>query len=168
MTDYEKLEQAIEILRKLNLPISPILEYSINEKLQELSYQLETQSDIQEVSVAPISYAEPVQSDEYPPIKAPARLRVIRPDGSIIQDNKAANTFCQVIKEIGPEKVEELGISVDYQNLVLRNLGAQHLRGMHDVGNNFFVNTHSSTTAKKRQLEKIFLAFHLSWKVEIN
>lgn len=167
MTDYEKLQQAVEILRKFNLPISPILEYSINEKLQELSYQVETQSDFQEDSVTPISYVEPVQLDEYPSIKAPVRLRVTRPDGSIIQEYKAADTLCRVIKEIGPEKVEELGISVDYQNLVLRNLGTQHLGGMHDIGNNYFVNTHSSTAAKKRQLEKIFSALDLPWKVNI-
>ena len=167
MTDYEKLQQAVEILRKFNLPISPILEYSINEKLQELSYQVETQSVIQEVSVAPISYAEPVQSDEYPPIKAPARLRVTRPDGSVIQDHKAANTFCQVIKEIGPEIIQELGISVDYGNLILRDQGSQRLGDKHDIGNNYYVNTHSSTAAKKRQLEKIFSALHLPWKVEI-
>lgn len=167
MTDYEKLQQAVEILRKFNLPISPILEYSINEKLQELSYQVETSSDIHEVFVDPISYAEPIQSDEYPSAITPKRLRVTRSDGSIIQEYKAADTLCRVIKEIGPEKVEELGISVDYQNLVLRNLGTQHPGGLHDIGNNYFVNTHSSTAAKKRQLEKIFSTLHLSWKVEI-
>ena len=167
MTDYEKLEQAIEILRKLNLPISPILEYSINEKLQELSYQDKSQSDNHEVSAALISYAEPVQSDGYPPIKAQARLRVTRPDGSVIQDHKAANTFCQVIKEIGPERIQELGISVDYGNLILRDQGSHRIGDKHDIGNNFYVNTHSSTAAKKRQLEKIFSAFHLAWRVEI-
>ena len=167
MTDFEKLQQAVEILRKFNLPISPILEYSINEKLQELSYQVESQSDNQEVSAAPISYAEPVQSDEYPPIKALARLRVTRPDGSVIQDHKAANTFCQVIKEIGPERIQELGISVDYGNLILRDQGSHRLGDKHDIGNNYYVNTHSSTAAKKRRLEKIFSALHLPWKVEI-
>lgn len=167
MTDYEKLEQAIKILRKLNLPISPILEYSINEKLQELSYQVENPSDIQEVLATPTSYVEPVQPDKFPTKRAPTRLRVTRSDGSTIEDSKAANTLCLVIKEIGPELVEKIGLSVDGENIILRDLGPDRRGDRHDIGNNFFVNTHSSTSAKKIQLERIFKALHLPWKVEI-
>ena len=167
MTDYEKLQQAVEILKKFNLPISPILEYSINEKLQELSYQVETSSDIHEVFVDPISYAEPIQSDKNNTKKAPTRLRVTRPNGSIIQEEKAANTLCQVIKEIGEEKVYNLFIRLDGNYLVTKSKNIDARSDMHYLGDDYYVNTHSNTMAKKRQLERIFSALQLSWEVEI-
>ena len=167
MTDYEKLKQAVDILRKFNLPISPILEYSINEKLQELSCQVENPSDIQEILTTLTSNVEPVQPYKFLTKLAPTRLRVTRSNGSTIEESKAANTLCLVIKEIGPEIVEKIGLSVDGQNIILRDLGPDRRGDRHDIGNNFFVNTHSSTLAKKIQLERIFKALRLPWKVDI-
>lgn len=164
MTDYEKLQQAIEILRKLNLPISPILEYSINEKLQELSYQVESSSDIQEDSVDPISTPEPVQPGKY---LLRTGLRVTRSDGSIIQEEKAASTLCQVIKEVGAERVYNLFIPLDGMYLVMKTNYSNKRSDLHHIGDGYYVNTHSNTMSKKRHLERIFRDLNLSWKVEI-
>jgi hypothetical protein len=160
MTDYEKLQQAVEILRKLNLPISPILEYSINEKLQELSYQVESSSASEDI----ISTPEPARPGKY---YLRTGLRVTRPDGSIIQEEKAANTLCQVIKEVGPEKVYNLHIPLDGNNLVIKGENPDKHSGIHYIGDNYYVNTHSNTISKKRQLERIFQALNLGWKVDI-
>ena len=37
----------------------------------------------------------------------------------------------------------------------------------HEVGNGYFVNVHSNTITKKRQLDRIFSAYNLGWKAEI-
>lgn len=129
---------------------------------------LTPKSAIQEVVAHPISnVGSSIKPNKSITKNAPTRLRVTRSDGSTIEDYKAANTLCLVIKEIGPEIVEKIGLSVDGQNIILHDLGPDRRGDRHDIGDNFFVNTHSSTSAKKNQLERIFKALHLSWKVEI-
>ncbi len=53
MTEKEELLLALSILRKHNLPVSPILEYEINERL---SKQIDVPRNEEEVSIV----AEPV------------------------------------------------------------------------------------------------------------
>lgn len=53
MTEKEELLLALSILRKHNLPVSPILEYEINERF---SKQIDVSRNEEEVSIA----AEPV------------------------------------------------------------------------------------------------------------
>ena len=167
MTDYEKLKQAVEVLRKYNLPISPILEYSISEKLQELSSQVATSSCKSEVvddTEASINTSQPIQSDKY---FLRTGLRVIRSDGSVIQEERAASTLCQVIKEVGAEKVYNLFIPLDGMYLVMKTKGPNKRCDWHHIADGYYVNTHSNTLSKKRHLERIFSSLDLSWKVEI-
>ena len=167
MNDYEKLQQAVEILRKYNLPISPILEYSISEKLQELSSQVATSSCKSEGvddTESPINAYQPIQSDKY---FLRTGLRVIRSDGSVIQEERAASTLCQVIKEVGAEKVYNLFIPLDGMYLVMRTKGPNKRCDWHHIADGYYVNTHSNTLSKKRQIERIFSALHLPWRVEI-
>ena len=37
MTDVEELKHVLEVLNKFDLPVSPILEYAIKEKLEQFS-----------------------------------------------------------------------------------------------------------------------------------
>lgn len=94
-------------------------------------------------------------------------IQVTRPDKSVIRCKNAAATLAQTIKEIGAENVASVNISVDGMNLV--NLGGNPLypSAQYDVGNGFFVNTHSNTEAKARYLRQIFKTLNLDWKVEI-
>ena len=46
-------------------------------------------------------------------------------------------------------------------------IDAKYGRAQHPVGNGLYVLTHSSTAAKKQQLDRISKALHLGWKVEI-
>ena len=56
---------------------------------------------------------------------------------------------------------------MDGMHLVTIGGNPQYPSAQYDVGDGFFVNTHSCTAAKKRQLERIFSALNLDWKVEI-
>lgn len=108
-------------------------------------------------------------------VEAPVRIKkkatkicVIRADGTTIVSEKAASTFCLVIKEIGVEKVYALKIPMDGMYLVTIGGNPQYPSAQHDVGGGYFVNMHSNTKTKKRQLERIFSALNLNWKVEVN
>ena len=156
------------MLNKFDLPVSPILEYAIKEKIEQLS------SDDESTVVMPV--VEVQENDGMLEVsvkttagtkKKPSVLRIIRTDGTIIECEKAAAAFCQAIKEVGVEKVYSLKIPMDNMHLVTIGGNPQYPTAQHNVGNGYFVNVHSNTFTKKRQLERIFKAFNLSWKVEI-
>ena len=168
MTDVEELKHVLEVLNKFDLPVSPILEYAIKEKIEQLS------SDDESTVVMPV--VEVQENDGMLEVsvkttagtkKKPSVLRIIRTDGTIIECEKAAAAFCQAIKEVGVEKVYSLKIPMDNMHLVTIGGNPQSPTAQHNVGNGYFVNVHSNTFTKKRQLERIFKAFNLSWKVEI-
>ena len=168
MTDVEELKHVLEVLNKFDLPVSPILEYAIKEKIEQLS------SDDESTVVMPV--VEVQENDGMLEVsvkttagtkKKPSVLRIIRTDGTRIECEKAAAAFCQAIKAVGVEKVYSLKIPMDNMHLVTIGGNPQYPTAQHNVGNGYFVNVHSNTFTKKRQLERIFKAFNLSWKVEI-
>ena len=168
MTDVEELKHVLEVLNKFDIPVSPILEYAIKEKIEQLS------SDDESTVIMPV--VEVQENDGMLEVsvkttagtkKKPSVLRIIRTDGTIIECEKAAAAFCQAIKEVGVEKVYSLKIPMDNMHLVTIGGNPQYPTAQHNVGNGYFVNIHSNTFTKKRQLERIFKAFNLSWKVEI-
>ena len=94
-------------------------------------------------------------------------LCVYLPDGSFIQEPKACDTFCKAIQVAGVLKVRELGYTWCHVPLVSNTLDKKYGRAQHPVGNGLYVLTHSSTAAKKKQLDRISKALHLKWKVDI-
>lgn len=168
MSKLEDLHTLVRLLKEFEFPVSPILEYAIKEKIEQLS------SDDESTVVMPV--VEVQENDGMLEVsvkttagtkKKPSVLRIIRTDGTIIECEKAAAAFCQAIKEVGVEKVYSLKIPMDNMHLVTIGGNPQYPTAQHNVGNGYFVNVHSNTFTKKRQLERIFKAFNLSWKVEI-
>ena len=168
MSKLDDLHTLQRLLKEFEFPVSPILEYAIKEKEEQLSsddespvvmHAVEDQENdgMIEVSIKPTAGTK----------KKPSVLRIIRTDGTIIECEKAATAFCQVIKEVGAEKVYSLKIPMDCMYLVTIGGNPQYPTAQHDVGDGYFVNVHSNSITKKRQLERIFKAFNLSWKVEI-
>lgn len=94
-------------------------------------------------------------------------LCVYIPDGSFIQEKKACDTFVKAIQMAGVMKVRELGYTFCHVPLVSNTIDAKYGRAQHPVGNGLYVLTHSSTAAKKGQLDRISKALHLNWKVVI-
>lgn len=168
MSKLEDLHTLVRLLKEFEFPVSPILEYAIKEKIDQLS------SNDENHVVLPVAKVQEKNEMLEVSVNQTARdkkkttfLRITRADGSIIECQKAANAFCQAIKEIGVEKVYSLKIPVDNMYLVTIGGNPQYPSAQHNVGNGYFVNVHSNTITKKRQLERIFKAFDLSWKVEI-
>jgi hypothetical protein len=94
-------------------------------------------------------------------------LCVYLPDGSFIQEPKACDTFIKAIQLAGVMQVRELGMSFCHVPLVSNTIDAKYGRAQHPVGNGLYVLTHSSTAAKKQQLDRISKALKLKWKVDI-
>jgi len=94
-------------------------------------------------------------------------LCIYRKDGSIIQENNAANTFIAAIKEAGLRRVRSLGIYSRGINIVSTTKDKKYASAHHEVEPGIYVLTHSSTLEKKDRLEKISSALKMGWRVDI-
>lgn len=169
MSKLDDLHTLQRLLKEFEFPVSPILEYAIKEKIDQLSSDDDSQINMPIMDVQENHGMMEVSVEASVRIKKkPTKICVIRADGTTIVSEKAASTFCLVIKEIGVEKVYALKIPMDGMYLVTIGGNPQYPSAQHDVGGGYFVNVHSNTKTKKRQLERIFSALNLNWKVEVN
>lgn len=186
MTRNEELTLLMEIMRKYNLPVSPILEFAIRSKMDDSFGDnviiSEVSSMVSDIDSVPLSETSPTEvpnlhgnviSAEIPVLNTAARknrkktiLRVTRPDGSTIEDCKATVTLAKTILEIGVERVRSLNLSLDGMNLILLGENTLYPSQQYYLGDGYYLNTHSSTDRKKYHLEKMFNALALEWKVE--
>lgn len=90
------------------------------------------------------------------------QLQVTFSDGTVIQNKRAVQTFLQTIKKIGVDKVCELKM----ETLVREDENFERTAQIVQIGN-YYVNTHSSTAEKKRQLEAICKKLNINLMVEI-
>jgi hypothetical protein len=79
-------------------------------------------------------------------------LLVRFPDGTVICEQKAAETLALAIKKIGFERVAALNVQVNGENIVSRQKSPKYYETFLPP---FYVKTHSSTDQKKRNLERI-------------
>ena len=84
-----------------------------------------------------------------------------------LQEDRASQTMARAIDLAGPERVAGIGIAHDGDFLVTKSKHQKYSREQQRLCDGYFVNTHSSTETKKRQLDKIAKALGLGWKVEI-
>ncbi len=86
--------------------------------------------------------------------KGSKTILIVRfPDGETIDERKAANTFIHAIGQLGPGRVAALGLELNRLPLVSRSKPeTEYAYGSID---GWFVGTHSSTDAKRRQLIEI-------------
>jgi hypothetical protein len=91
-------------------------------------------------------------------------LLVRYPNGDVVAERKAAETLVAVIKRAGFERVAELGIPVNGENIVSRSPSKRY----NEIAvRPYYIKTHSSTAQKKRNIEQISEALDLGLTVEI-
>ena len=88
-------------------------------------------------------------------------LKVVFPDGFEIFEPRASTTFGKAIEKIGAERVA----SVSIEGLISKN--PDGYKAYQIVGGGYFVNTHSSTVTKGKQLEDISKRLGLDLKISV-
>jgi hypothetical protein len=92
-------------------------------------------------------------------------LEVLFPDGTIISNRFAYQTFCVVIEKAGADKVAQLGIRQSGIDLVSKTEDDYYQQ--HRIIGGFLVLTHSSTEQKKNHLEEISRRLNLKISVQV-
>ena len=94
-----------------------------------------------------------IEHVEIPPRRAPRTALVVKlPNGHVIKESTAAETFARVLKELGIEKVAKLGKAVNGWPLITPK---KHPTYTQQKVNSEYIMTHTSTSAKKALLEEI-------------
>ncbi len=98
-------------------------------------------------------------------------LSVTFPDGTIIAEKKAVNTFVQAVKRIGVARVRQ---AVEAENLVISKVplisnrhDKKYGHSQHELGDGWLLITHCNNKTKKKMLERVSDALGLGLIVEI-
>lgn len=127
MNAKDELNQALLVLRKYNLPISPILVCAIEELIDSLpkdqiksksSPEVSHSNKYSNISNKVISYNPRTDT---PPRVPKSLIQVTFPDGRVICENKTKDTVEKVIIAVGIEKVAHLCDIVPENSPLLRN-----------------------------------------------
>lgn len=163
MGRIEDLYTLVRLLKEFDLPVSPILEYAIKEKMDSLGGTFANHESLQ--------CAETTQVDS---MNFKKGLRVEFPDGTVICEMYASETLKHAINKIGPHMVEILCFSEEVLrpcdiDLVSKEktTDKRYVSSLHTLDHGYYLFTKTSTNAKKRQLEVISRALSLNLKVDI-
>lgn len=164
MGTINDLNKLIQLLHEFELPVSPILEYAIKEKMESLSKEVE----IHEYTINATTPNVASHSN------SPTTLRVVFPDGTIISEIYAADTLRVTINRIGPDIIESLCSSesalhhchdlVSKVKVVDERYKPNCWR---QLNNGYYLFTNTNTEVKKRQLECISKALSLNLKIDV-
>lgn len=94
-------------------------------------------------------------------------LRVEFPDGRIFQQNIVSDTYVTVIKEIGPELVDLVGLSHAGVGVVSKTLDSKYAKYQKPIGDGWYVMTNSPTVIKGEDLQTISDELELELKISL-
>lgn len=95
------------------------------------------------------------------------RLRIIMPNGSIIEERTAWESLKKFIQRVGVEKVRAIGLIANKIPLVSNTIDEKYQRAQKPLGNGWLLMTCSDTTTKRKQILAIAEAVGINVDVEI-
>lgn len=103
----------------------------------------------------------------YPKTSTRAKIKVTFPDGKTIQYAKVLKTLIEVIQYAGVDKVRDLDIRINNDNLITDNVTPTYQISLKPLGNGLFVHTNSATDTKLEQIQRISDDLKLNLIVEL-
>lgn len=167
------------IIEQIQREIILVVEYTPNEPLivkltRKRSFAIPLEQDINDINIKkslPFENKKQAIDKEkgysvaYHSKSKKTVLAITFPNGKMISNQFASQTFCDVIEIIGIEKVRKLDMICCGVRLVDNK--RDDFYNQYQVNSNTFIITHSSTREKKRMLDEISDKLGLGLKVEI-
>lgn len=119
------------------------------------------------VDIVSVVTGEIIEVDDCQSEYSRQKLKVVFPDGRVIQPNKVLEAVVEVVKYATPEKVRNLNIIVCGDNLILKHPRPRYIKACKPVGDGWLVNTCSNTTTKYEQIMFISEQLNLGITAEI-
>lgn len=115
-------------------------------------------------------YVKPVHKSTTETTKSKSKtvtLRVIYPDGRVVQHPKATDTYVRIIEENCPDLINELGIVHAGVNIVQRELDSKYEGAQREISGGWYVFTNTNTPKKRLDLIQISDALDLGLQVDL-
>jgi hypothetical protein len=98
-------------------------------------------------------------------------LKVVYPDGRIVENNNSTTTLIEVINEIGPAKVAELNLKISGYPMISRerieNDDKGYRSSQREINDGYWIVTKFSTDAKLAKLQEISNKLNLELQVSV-
>lgn len=94
-------------------------------------------------------------------------LRVIRPNGSVVQHKFVVDTYEEIIKESYPDLIMELGIMHAGVNIISKEYDERYSSSQRSIGGGYLLMTNSSTEQKYEDLVYINEQLELGYTIEL-
>jgi len=99
-------------------------------------------------------------------IAPPKILRVKLPDGTVIFENKAVDTFLKTLQHIGLERVSKLQSIISQGHPLVSTEKHESVKYFREL-DGYFIGMHSSTATKSRLLQRIARELHIKISVDV-
>ena len=165
MKRYREITKVIEQLQRLGISVSE--EIKSEKKALE---QLINASKLRDLANELFTLAKDINSHlgKLEGVKAPAqKLRVTFPNGTIIFEKKAVDTFVNTLRYIGLDRVAGLQSVRSHGGHPIVSLERNESAGMEREVDGYFIETKSSTRQKARHIEDVARALRMEIDVEI-
>lgn len=169
-----RLSESIEpIITKIQRPLVLVIDYVPNEKLSVRMTRKRVITDEVETKEYPLVIKEnlsdyPTQDSERKrefAEKSPKTGLIVKfPNGKVVNNRFAYETFIETIELIGVEKVKKLNLQILNHDLISKD---ESIYAQHKTKEGYLIITHTSTKAKKQILERISKEYNLKLEIEI-
>lgn len=169
-----RLSESIEpIITKIQRPLVLVIDYMPNEKLSVRMTRKRVITDEVETKEYPIAIKEStidysLQDSERKRVfaeKSPKTGLIVKfPNGKVINNRYAYETFIETIELIGVERVKKLNLKTQKHDLISKE---ESIYDQHKTKEGYLIITHSSTKSKKDILERISNEYNLGLDIEI-
>ena len=171
---YREITKVIDWLKKLHIPISEDIK-SEKEALEELISTSDERKNLislaKELSYLARDINHQLRGMRSPGIPGggkapPKKLRVTFPDGTVILENKAVDTFVKSIQCIGLKRVSELRSVRQYGHPLVSTQKNEKSGNVREL-DGYFIETRSSTEKKASHIRNIARAFRIELSVDV-
>ena len=167
MSRLDDLHTLVRLLQEFELPVSPILEYSIKEKEEEL---MQTSTEEEHIPISFVQEKPIATSSAREEQKTKGKSEILRaefPNGKVVQCNKATDTYVEVIEYAGPSAVSALGITHAGVNIVADTYDTQYASAQRKISGGWLVFTNTSTRQKQQDLLQICKMLNLDIAISL-
>ena len=195
MEKLDKAYEAVDLLKSIDIPISPEQKAIISrlekdyvreeiiplfeQELQSMVGKMRNKFELEvtyskengvDISLVDRPKIQPQIFASEQPAKRQRKyiIRVLFPDNHVSCNKTVWETLMDVIRYAGPSRVQQLGITIMGGNLVSNKLheNERYRVGQKDVGNGLYVCTYSSTDTKYEEIRRINKELGLGLKIE--
>ena len=165
----KSIEPALsQVERELVLMVDYVPGTPLKVSLSRKRNLFDTLEDVIEIKPDPVvEHTENKKGGKRVVINPRTRLKITMPDGSIIEEQSAWESFYKFVLKVGVDKVRAVGLICNKIPLVSNTVDKKYQTAQKPLGNGWLLMTCSDTATKRKQILAIASTIGINVNVEI-